>query len=90
MSSEDWESMKEYAKETKKERRRTNREKADELTIELELEVRLIDEHHLRIDLAENKLDYFPQSGKATWVGSGKWFRIIDIEKFIREQVKKK
>jgi hypothetical protein len=29
------------------------------------------------------RLDYFPKSGRATWVSSNKWFTIPDIEQFI-------
>lgn len=88
MSREDYKAIREEQQWNKRIRRKTNMEKVDEMTVELELEVQLITEHHLRIKLESKKLDYFPQSGKATWVGSGKWFRIDDIEKFIREQVK--
>lgn len=90
MSSEDWKFSREEEKKRKQDRQKTNREKVDEMTIERGLDVRVIAEHHLRIELAGKKLDYFPQSSKACWVGSGKWFKIDNIQKFIREQLKTK
>lgn len=89
MSSEDWDEYRQSGKMVKRLRQQENRDKVDELTAELDLEVELIQETHLRITLDDKKLDYFPQSGKATWLKSGRFFRIEDIESFIREEIKK-
>jgi len=44
---------------------------------------------HLRISHKDGRrLDYFPKSGRATWVSSGRWFRIEDIEKYLNEKFK--
>lgn len=54
-----------------------------------DFKVEAIAEYQLRLTGANRKsLDFFPQSCKATWVGSNKWFRIPDIEKFIMENYK--
>lgn len=62
-----------------------------EADLDYDFEVKMIAEYHLRLTSANKKsLDYFPQSTKATWVGSNKWFRIPDIEKFIQDNFKVK
>ncbi len=44
---------------------------------------------HLRISHPDGRrLDYFPKSVRATWVSSGRWFRIEDIEKYLNEKFK--
>lgn len=44
---------------------------------------------HLRISRPGNRtLDFFPKSGRATWLSSGKWFEIEDVEKFLYEHFK--
>jgi hypothetical protein len=56
---------------------------------DLEFEVKYIQPWHLRLTPAKGRsLDYFPKSGRATWVSSGKWFEIEDIEKFIYDNWK--
>lgn len=90
MSSEDWDALHEEAKEKKRIREKANRELIDMCTAEYGLEVGEIHNYHLRIQLGDKKLDYFPQSGKATWLGSGRWFVIGDIEKFIKNELKVK
>lgn len=56
---------------------------------DLELEIEYIQPWHLRISRTGNRtLDYFPKSGRATWVSSGEWFTIEDIEKFLYEHFK--
>lgn len=56
---------------------------------DLELVIEFIQPWHLRISRPEGRrLDYFPRSGRATWVGSGKWFEIEDMEKFLYENFK--
>lgn len=60
--------------------------------IEYDFEVETIASYQLRITsgLDRKKLDYFPTSNKATYVGSGSWFIIPDIEKFIMNNYKSK
>lgn len=56
---------------------------------DLDLEIEYIQPWHLRISPAKGRsLDYFPKSGRATWVSSGKWFTIEDVEKFLYENFK--
>lgn len=57
--------------------------------VEYDFEVEIIAPYHLRITTAEGKrLDYFPTSNKATWVGSQEWFKIPNIELFIMQNLK--
>lgn len=56
------------------------------LAVEYDYEVEEIQPWHLRLSIPGEKLDYFPKSGRATWVSSGKWFEIEDIEQFILKQ----
>lgn len=49
---------------------------------ELSLKVEFIQEYHLRISGNGKRLDYFPKSGRAIWVSSGKWFEIEYIDIF--------
>ena len=53
---------------------------------EHDTDVEEIQPHHLRLTMNGKRLDYFPKSGRATWVGSQKWFTIDDIEQFLTEQ----
>lgn len=54
---------------------------------DLEFEIEFIQPWHLRLSHPNGRrLDYFPKSGRATWVSSGKWFTITDIEKFIYQE----
>lgn len=56
---------------------------------DLDLEIKYIQPWHLRISREGNRtLDYFPKSGRATWLSSGRWFEIEDIEKFLQEHFK--
>lgn len=48
-----------------------------------------IQPYQLRITLNGKRLDYFPQKGRSTWVGSNKWFVITDIEQFILTELAK-
>lgn len=90
MNSEDYKAIREDARLRKSITLKTNREKVDEMIAQYDLEVYVLDEHHLRIELRAKKLDYFPQSGKATWLGSGKFFRIADIIEFIKKALNKR
>lgn len=51
-----------------------------------EIEARVIQPWHIRLPLPKGTLDFYTPSGKATWLGTNKWFYIKNIEKFIREQ----
>jgi hypothetical protein len=55
---------------------------------DLDLELEYIQPWHLRLSGGGKRLDYFPKSGRATWVSSGKWFEIEDVEKFLYENFK--
>lgn len=42
-----------------------------------DFDIEYIQPWHLRLSLPSGKkLDYFPKSGRATWVSIGKWFTI--------------
>lgn len=56
---------------------------------DLDFEIEFIQPWHLRLSHPSGKkLDYFPKSGRATWVGSNKWFEIEDIEKYLYDHFK--
>jgi hypothetical protein len=55
---------------------------------DLDLDIEYIQPWHLRLSGGGKRLDYFPKSGRATWVSSGRWFTIEDVEKFLYEQFK--
>jgi hypothetical protein len=56
---------------------------------DLDLDIEYIQPWHLRLSRETGRrLDYFPKSGRATWVSSGKWFTIEDVEKFLYENFK--
>jgi hypothetical protein len=53
---------------------------------EFDFKVMRIQDWHLRLTNHKGKqLDYFPKSGKATWVGTNQWIYIADIETFIQK-----
>lgn len=59
--------------------------------INYDFEVQVIAPYQLRITTPDGKrLDYYPTSNKATWVGSNSWFKIPDIEQFIMQNFKAK
>jgi hypothetical protein len=55
---------------------------------DIDLELEYIQPWHLRLSGGGKRLDYFPKSGRATWVSSGRWFKIEDVEKFLYENFK--
>jgi hypothetical protein len=56
---------------------------------DLDLDIEFIQPWHLRIGRETGRrLDYFPKSGRATWVGGNKWFTIQDIEQFLYQNFK--
>lgn len=64
-----------------------NKEVLEYLSAEHEFEIEYIQWYHIRLTHPDGRrLDYFPKSGRATWVSSGKWFTIPDIEKFIQKE----
>lgn len=83
-----YQSMREDTKAAKKERTAKNMAILNEMIILFSIECKTVQDHHLRLHLPKKVLDYFPQSGRATWLGTNKWFNIPDkgLEKFIREQ----
>lgn len=79
--------LREEERERKKSRREKNMQALNGMLVLFEIECYEIQEYHLRLHLPKGRmLDYFPTSGKATWLKSGKWFHIRDIEQFIRQQ----
>lgn len=63
-----------------------NNEVVDGLSAMYDFKVIRIEHYHLRLTNQHGKqLDYFPKSGKATWVGSNRWMHIPDIEIFIEK-----
>lgn len=74
-------------KYARQQRGKSNRECVESMAGIIDFEVVRIQDFHLRLTnpVDNKKLDYFPQSGKATWTGSGKWFVIDDIEAFINK-----
>jgi hypothetical protein len=59
------------------------------LSAELDYEFEYIQPYHIRLTHPDKRrLDYFPKSGRATWVGSQKWFVIKDIEQYILNHFK--
>lgn len=89
MSAEDWD-FKEEHQNRKAENRAFNTEYIQLLTGIIDMEVEEITPYQLRIRKGKKRLDYFPTSSKATWVGSGKFFRIRNIELFLKENFKDK
>lgn len=57
---------------------------------EYDFEVEAIEDWQLRLSISGRKLDYFPQTGRATWVGSNKWTVIKDIEAFLIDKFHEK
>lgn len=55
-----------------------------------DIEMEYIQWYHIRISFLKKKkrLDYFPKKGRSTWVGSGRWFTIKDIEQVILNELK--
>jgi len=90
MDAEDFKEM----RQEKAARRQKHQKSNTELVLlyqgdlEYDFEVQTIAEYHLRLFKDKKKLDYFPQRGRATWVGSNKYFTIPDIEKFIMAHFK--
>jgi hypothetical protein len=74
-------------KYSKQQRGKNNRECVESMAGVIYFEVIRIQDFHLRLTnpIDKRKLDYFPQSGKASWTGSGKWFTIENIEEFINK-----
>jgi hypothetical protein len=88
MSTEDFEFMRKERTRRKAEKRAFNTEYVRLLTGIMEMEVDEITPYQLRITADKRRLDYFPTSGKGTWVGSGKYFKISNIESFLKKNFK--
>jgi len=50
---------------------------------ELGYDVFALTEYQYRIQIGDRRLDYFPQSGKGTWVGTNIFTQIGEIDKFL-------
>ena len=60
------------------------REVVEGMAGEYDYKVERIANWHLRMTNHHGKrLDYFPKTSKATWVGTNQWMVIPDIEQFI-------
>jgi hypothetical protein len=72
-------------KYSKQQRLKSNRECVESMAGIIDFVVVRIQDFHLRLTnpVDNRKLDYFPQSGKASWTGTGKWFTIDNIEDFL-------
>lgn len=57
---------------------------------EFDFEIEHISDYHLRLThpITKKRLDYFPKSSKATWVGTGRYFVIDDIESYMEKEFK--
>lgn len=90
MDAEDFKEMREERHQRRIKRQGSNTEivLGYQGDIDYDFEVQIIAEYHLRLFNDEKKLDYFPQRGKATWVGTNKYFTIPDIEQFIMKHFK--
>lgn len=70
-------------KSQKRQHAKDNQELVECLAGDYGFDIEMITDFQMRLSLSAGRLDYFPGSGKATWVGSGKWFSIPDIEQFL-------
>lgn len=61
-----------------------NKQVVEFLSTELDYQLEYIQPYHIRLTHPDRRrLDYFPKSGRATWVGSQVWFEIKDIEQYL-------
>lgn len=92
MDADDYKEMRQERTERRQKHQKSNTELVllYQGDLEYDFEVQTIAEYHLRLFNDEKKLDYFPQRGKATWVGTNKYFTIPDIEQFIIKHFKAK
>lgn len=87
---EDWKDWKQESKLHKDAKQKWNTDVVGFIAGELEFKLTIIQPYQLRLNHAKTgkNLDYFPRSGKATWLGSGKWFVITDIEQWLYKNFK--
>lgn len=83
MSAEEYMDWKEHSRYFRLERQKDNTENLYSLAGMHEFEIKKIADHHLRLFLKDFTLDYFPQRGRATKLGTNRWFTISDIEQYI-------
>jgi hypothetical protein len=88
MSAEDWEGLREDQQKKKSQRREFNTGGILWMAGEMGLDVEEIAPYQFRITQGKKRLDYYPTSGKATWVGSGKFFKIKELDKFMEKHFK--
>lgn len=56
---------------------------------EYEYDLKKFDEHHYRLMLPKDRLDYWPNTGRARWLKTpNNFFVIKNIESFINKQYK--
>lgn len=85
-----WQQLRDESQKFRQKKQEDNTGIVMHLAGEYGFEVKVIQEYHLRLSHPSGKpLDYFPQRGKATWLGSNRWFKIRDIEAFIMDNWKK-
>ena len=92
MDADDFKEMRQERFERRQKHQKSNTEivMGYQGDVNYDFDVQIIAEYHLRLFNDEKKLDYFPQRGKATWVGTNKYFTIPDIEQFIMKHFKAK
>lgn len=79
-----WHQLRDESQKYRQKKQSDNTDIVMHLAGEYGFEVKVIQEYQLRLSHPSGKpLDYFPQRGKATWLGSNRWFKIKDIEAFI-------
>jgi hypothetical protein len=85
-----WREFREESQQYRRKKQKDNTEVVMHLAGEYVFSVKILSEHHLRLYHPGGRpLDYFPQRGRATWLGSNKWFKIKDIESFILDNWEK-
>lgn len=90
---DDFRAMREERNERKRKRKKSNTElvMTYQGDIDYDFEVEVVAPYQLRLTGNDGrKFDYFPTSGKGTWVGSNDFFKVPDIERFIAEHYKSK
>lgn len=87
--SETYAVMREQRKAHNEEVIKFERELVEHLAAWHDFDFILIQPWHFRMVLRKNKtVDYFPTKKKASVVGSGEWFKIKDIERYIENHFK--
>jgi hypothetical protein len=85
-----WRDLREESQQHRRKKQKDNTEVVMHIAGEYVFSVKVLSDHHLRLSHPGGRpLDYFPQRGKATWLGTNRWFTIKDIEAFIMDNWEK-